>query len=110
MTYNAYYVKRDQIITLLQKGKTGPKIPKMKVISVKRNMRKLFYKFSHGEDEFREVDFLPFSEENAEDLFPSAIARARGINEKKKEQNLKLLVSHIASQEGKFLVKFGSQR
>ena len=67
---------------------------------MKRNSRKLFYKFSHGEDEFREVDILPFSVENAEDLFPSAIARARGINGKKKGHNLKLFVSHFASQEG----------
>ena len=52
---------------------------------MKRNSRKLFYKLSYGEDEFREVDFLPFSVKNAEDLFPFAIARACGINRKKEQ-------------------------
>ena len=66
----------------------------MKVILVKRDSQELFYKFSHDEDEFKEVDFVP-SAENAENLFPSAIAPAHGTNENIKEQILKLLVPHM---------------
>ena len=91
-----------------QKGKTLPKISKMKVIMLKRNSRKLFYKLNHDDDHFSEVDFLPASLKNAESLFPSAITKARGINGKKKQQIVKLLVPHMPARKAAFWLNMES--
>ena len=85
------------------KSKNMPKISSLKAVKVAKNSRKLFFKANHQQKVYFEEEFVSRHQEAS--TLPPSILKERGMNTKKKDAIVKVLVPHMPPGKAAFWKK-----
>jgi len=98
LTYHDMYLFED----FHKRSPSLPKLTMVKSIKFRKGSNKMFYKTSLSDVNFIEVDFLHPKIDTSKDNFPNERPYPRGLNPKKKEEIVRVLVPHMTSRKAKF--------